>query len=902
MHPNWKQIVREHLAVLRLPPEREIEIVEELALHLEAAYEDALADGLSEAEAEARAVQGYDWRLLECELSRAEQPLATRTLQPSLELIERKGGIRMESLMQDLRFGARMLMKQPGFSLIAVLTLALGIGANTAIFSVVNAVRWRSLPYWQPEQLVMVWERSTREKMSQPSPNAPALFLEWRERKDVFSDIAAYEDAEISRRSRFFLTGGTEPERIAGAYVSGNLFSLLGVKATLGRTITVEEEQPGREQVVVLSDALWRRRFGAAPDVIGKTIQLNNKEFTIIGVTPPEFKLSYPKATELWTPLTFGPKERSNWNAAAYKVVARLKPGVTLQQAREAMTQLTQQLETPHKKSIQDLYVQLNLLHEYHFGEMQKPLFLLLGAVAAVLLIACVNVANLSLSRATDRGREIAVRAAMGASQGRLIRQMLAESLMLAALGGVIGVLLAFWGRNLLLGLMPSTVPRRSDVEIDTWVLGFTALLSISVGIVSGLAPAIGASKPDLNEALKAGGRSATAQASTRRWRDWFVVAEIALSFVLLTGAGLMIRSLWQIHRVALGFDPENVLTTHFTIPPYKFNHDEVQERSFIERVVERIKPLPGVVSAAAASSVPLRGVDYHAAGKIIGKPGYYSGRFRVAGNDYFHTMGVRVLKGRTFTEQDTQQSGKVVVVTDEFARRYFPNGEPLGQRLRTPSGAEAEIIGVVAVVRHKRFDQPVEPAYYLPLSQNQGSINTMSLVVRTAGDPLRLASAVRRAVWEEDKDQPLEELATMEQITAAAVSDLRFISITLGAFALLALLLSATGIYGVIAYSVAQRTHEFGVRMAMGAERLDVLRLVLARGMKLTLLGIAIGVSAALGLTQWMKSLLFGLSATDPLTFVAIAMLLTSVALIACWIPARRAANVDPMVAIRYE
>jgi putative ABC transport system permease protein len=808
---------------------------------------------------------------------------------------------------QDLRYSARMLLKHPGFTLIAVFTLASGIGANTAIFSVLHAVMWRSLPYRQPEELVMVWERSTKERFSQPSPSSPPLFLEWRERKDVFSDVAAFEDATTSFRPLFFLTGGNEPERIAGAYVSGNLFSLLGVNVALGRSFTIEDEQPGREQVTILSDAFWRRRFGAAPDVIGKTIQLNDKTFTIIGVAPPEFKFSYPKATELWTPLTFGPQEKAKWGYAIYKVVARLKPGVTIGQAREVMTRLTQQLEAPHLKSTQDLYVQLDPLHEYHFGEMRRPLLLLLAAVAAVLLIACVNVANLSLARAIDRGREIAVRAAMGASRGRLIRQMLTESLMLAALGGMAGGMLAFGGRNLLLGLIPSTIPRSGDVKINAWVLGFTALLSISVGVVSGLVPALQASKPDLNEALKLGAYGATTRAHTWRWRDWLVVAEMALSFVLLIGTGLMIRSFWQLHRVELGFDPKNVLTMHFTIPPYKFNPDGTQtrtfiiaqERAFIERVVDRVKLLPGVVSAAAASAVPLRG-DSHRAGKIIGKPGQYSCRLRIVGNDYFRTMGIRLLKGRTFTEQDTPQSGKVVVVTEEFVRKYFPNGEPLGQRLQTLSSAEAEIVGVVADVRHNRFDQPIEPAYYLPLSQESSGL--IYLVVRTTGDPLQLAPAVRRAVWAEDKDQPLEEVATMEQITAATISDSRFISITLSVFALIALLLSATGIYGVISYLVAQRKHEIGVRMALGARQFDVLRLVLARGMKLTLLGVAISMIATFWLTRLMKGLLFGVSATDPLTFMAIALLLTFVTLIACWIPARRAAKVDPMVAIRYE
>ncbi len=818
----------------------------------------------------------------------------------------------MQTLWQDMRYGARMLLKHSGFTLIAVITLALGIGANTAIFSIAYAVIWRSLPYQQPEQLVMVWRRSTMEKMPQLSPNAPGLFLEWREHKDVCSDVAAYEDAAISHRPRFFLTGGNEPERIAGAYVSGNLFSLLGVNAALGRTFTVEEEQPGREQVVLLSDAFWRRRFGTDRDVIGKSLQLNDKAFIIIGVMPPEFKLSYPKATELWTPLTFGPKERAEWGHAAYKVVARLKPGVTIGQAREAMTRLTQQLEAPHRKTTEDLYVQLNPMHEYHFGEMQRPLFLLLASVAALLLVACVNVANLSLARVMDRGREIAVRAAMGASRGRLIRQLLTESLILAALGGVAGALLAFLGRDLLISLMPNTVPRGSDVKIDAWALGFTGLLSISVGVVSGLVPALQASRPDLNESLKAGARGATAHARIRRWHDWLVVAETTLSLVLLVGAGLMIRSLWQLHRIELGFNPKNILTMHFTIPLYKFNHDKVQgrafitaqERAFTERLVERVKLLPGVVGAAATASVPFRGVDYRGAFEIVGKPvapgERYDARFRPVSNDYFPTMGIRLLRGRTFTEQDTLQSGKVMVVSEELARKYFPNEEPLGQRLITHSNAESEIVGVVADVRYQRPDLPLEPAWYVPLSQVR--LNQICLVVRTAGDPLHLAPAVRRAVWAEDKDQPLEEIATMEQITADAISDSRFYSITLGAFALIALLLGATGIYGVISYSVARRTHEIGVRMALGAERLDVLQLVLAEGMKLVLLGVGIGVIAALGLTRLMKSLLFGVSATDPLTFVAIALLLTSVALIACWIPAQRAAKVDPMVAIRYE
>ncbi|QQS48490.1 MAG: ABC transporter permease [Acidobacteriota bacterium] len=815
----------------------------------------------------------------------------------------------MQTLWQDLCFGVRMLMKRPGFTVIAVITLALGIGANTAIFSVAHAVMWRPLPYQRPEELVMVWERSTREKMAQPSMNATGLFLAWREHEGIFSDVAAFEDAEISHRSRFFLTGGPEPERIMGAFVSGNLFSMLGVNAALGRTFTVADEQPGRGQVVILSDALWRRRFGGDPNVVGKTIRLNDGVYNIVGVAPPEFKLSYPNNTELWAPLSFGSKERADMDGATFKVVARLKPDVTIQQAREAMTLITRQLQAPNRKSVQDLYVQLDPLHEYHFGDMRSPFRLLLAAVAAVLLISCVNVANLLLAGTLDRGREIAVRAAMGASRKRVIRQMMTENLTLAAPGGLVGVALAFWLCNLLVGLAPSTIPRVADVKIDAWALGFTALLTISTGVISGLAPALQASRMDLSEALKAGARTATMRSSARRWRDCLVVTETALVLALLIAAGLMIHSLWRLNRVEPGFDPKNVLTMHFSIPDYRFAPITretwpavwAQQTALIDRVVERIKTTPGVVTAAVTSSIPLRDPDGFCGFSISGKPGKeFGANCRNVGNDYFRTMGIRLLKGRTFTEQDTRQSGNVAVVTEEFARRFFPNEEPLGQGL-DPSDWNAEIVGVIADVRHKSPNYPIGPAYYVPLSQSTG-VSPVSLVVRTASDPSQLASAIRRAVWAEDRDLPLEEVMTMEQITAAAIADSKFISVTLGAFALIALLLGATGIYGVISYNVAQQTREIGVRVALGAQRGDVLRLVVKQGMAPALAGIGIGLLVSLGITRLVSGLLFGVSATDPLTFLALAMFLMFVTALACWIPAQRATKVDPMIALRCE
>ncbi|HKX27086.1 MAG TPA: ABC transporter permease, partial [Blastocatellia bacterium] len=794
---------------------------------------------------------------------------------------------------------------------IAVIALALGIGANAAIFSVVKAVIWRPLPYQQPEQLVMVWERSVKERSPQPSPNSPALFLEWRNRQDVFAEVAAYEDAAISHRARYYLTGGNEPERISGALVSGNLFSLLGVEAALGRTFSLEEEQPGHEQVVVLSHAFWQRWFDGDRNAIGKTIRLNDRPFRVIGVMPPEFKFSYPDSTQLWTPLTFGTEERTSWNHAAYQVVGRLKPGVTIQQAQAAMSRLTQHLEEFRVKPSQNLYVQLTPLHQYHFGAMRQPLLLLLGAVAAVMLIGCVNITNLLLVRLMERRRELAVRAALGAGRGRLIRQLLTESLILAALGGGAGILFAFGGRDLLLTLLPKAMPRGEEVAIDGWVLGVTWLLSISVGIGSGLLPALRSSRPDLNESLKAGTPNSTLQVRTRRVHNWLVIAETALSLALLIGAGLMIRSVWQLRQVELGFNPDQVLTMHFTIPPHKYeslqkrerDSIEMSERAFIDRVVDRIRALPGVQSAAATASVPLRGVDYAAGFLIVGEQapadGRLRARYRIVGTDYFRTMGIRLLKGRTFTDQDTAQSGRVVVVTAELARRYFPNEELLGRQLEL-FGEKAEIVGVVADVRHKRPDQPLESAFYIPFGQK--SFNPMALVVRTTGDPSQLAQSVRQAVWAEDKDQPVEGIATMAEITAAAISDSRFYSILLGAFALMALLLAATGIYGVTSYSVTQRTPEIGIRLVLGADRADVLRLILKEGMKLTSIGITLGLIAALGLTQLMKSLMFGISPLDPVTFGSVSALLTLVSLLASYLPARRAARTSPIVALRNE
>jgi putative ABC transport system permease protein len=793
-----------------------------------------------------------------------------------------------------------MLLNQPSFTSIAVITLALGIGANTSIFSVVHAVLLKPLPYHQPDRLVMLWHINTQHP--DRVPTSPGVFLDWRERQDVFEDIAAYEDAANSRRPIFYLLGGDVPEKVRGSFVSVNLFSLLGAKAALGRTFSPTEEQPGHDQVALMSDALWHRRFGADPKLPGKTVRLSDKTYTIIGIMPPEFKLSYPKATDLWTPLSFEPKDHNNRSEAAYKVIARLKPGVTLDQARSSMSNLAHALGQEYPKTDKDTSVMIVPLHEELFGVTRTPLLILVVAVGLVLLIACVNIVNLLLARTTDRVKEIAVRIALGAGRWRLVRQLLTESVLLSLLGGTLGVLLAFGGRDLLVSLLPATLPRGNEVRIDRWVLGFTFLLSLVVGMAFSLAPTLRASKLDLNETLKAGTRSATASLRARHLRGLLVVSEVALALVLLVGAGLMIRSLWRLQQVELGFQSEKILTLQFTVPPYK-HWEEHQEAEFIQRVLQRIKGLPGVLAVASTTSVPLQGVDYLSRFEIIGEPSPAStrkqARWRAISPDYFRTLGIRLVKGRHFTEQDGRLAPRVAIVSETMARQSFASEEPLGKRLRL-KGYDCEIVGVVGDVRQNGLGKPIEPAIYEPVDQSP--MGPVCLVMHVAGDPLSLSTVVQQAVQAEDKDQPVENISTMGQIVAAATSETKFYSFLLGMFALVALVLGVMGIYGVMSYTVTQRTHEIGIRMALGAQPSDVLKQIMRQGLSLTLLGVVIGLVAAFALTRLMAGLLFGVSATDPTTLAVTVMLLTGVALFACYFPARRATKVDPIVSLRYE
>jgi putative ABC transport system permease protein len=898
MNPNWKQIVREHLTVLRLPPEREIEIVEEQALHLEAAYEDALANGLTEAEAEARAVQGYDWRLLECELSRAELPLAAQTLQPSLELIERKGGLRMESLLQDLRYGARMLAKKPGFTLIAALTLALGIGANTALFSVVNGVLLRPLAYRDPERLV--WLGHTAAKSNQNAAISPPTFADYRNKCQSFENLTA-----LLYSTAFNLTGEGEPERLQGRRVSANFFDTLGAAPALGRGFLAEEDEPGRNRVVVLSHGLWQRRFGADQNIVGKALRLNGQNFTVIGVMPAAFRW---QTDELWSPLALSPANFTpdNRGSEFLQVIARLKPQATLQQAHAEIAEIAAQIVRQN----QNIYpggsgftAHVKLLREQVVGDVRLMLLVLLGAVGFVLLIACANVANLLLARASARRKEIAVRASLGASRFRLIRQMLTESLLLALLSGLGGLLLAKSGVYLLLTLNPANLPRLQEITVDARALGFLLGLALLALLLCGLAPALQASKTDMQETLKESGRGA--DSGRQRTRSLLVVAEVAMSLVLLAGAGLMIRSFLRLTHVNPGFAPDHVLTMRMELSAAKYP-EPLKRQAFFQQTLERIRALPGVISAGAVGELPLGGGVRSATFAIEGRPtgpneALPHSDIRTITPGYFQTMKIPLLKGRDFTEQDNADGRKVAMIDETLARLYWPGEDPIGKRLDlqfVDKPIWMEIVGVVGSIKHKGLDAEYKGQIFYPLAQ--GGNLSMHLVARTTIDPLSLVSAARGAIRAVDPDQSIYRVMTMEQVVADAVAQPRLTTLLLGAFAVLALVLAAVGIYGVLSYAVTQRTREIGIRMALGAGQRDVLNLVVRHGMLLTLLGALFGLTASIALTRLMRTLLFGVNANDPLTFIVVALLLSLVALLACWIPARRATKVDPLVALR--
>ncbi|HEX8458967.1 MAG TPA: ABC transporter permease [Pyrinomonadaceae bacterium] len=900
--PDWKDEIRKRLSKLQLAPTREAEIVEELAQHLEDRYEQAVAGGASAEEARRACVAELaESELLTEELGRVERRAPPETVVPGAQ---GRTNI-MGDIRQDLRYAVRMMWKTPAFTVVAIIALALGIGANSAIFSVVNTVLLRPLPYQDPERLVMVWEDDTKGGYPRDTP-AVANYIDWRDQNTVFEGMAAFADED------FNLTGTSEPERLKGRRVSSSLFALLGVQPQAGRALLPEEDQPGRSRVVVLSHGLWQRRFGADAKAVGRQISLNGESYTIVGVMPSHFQFP-TREDELWVPIGFTPQEAANRGRHYLEVLARLKPGVSLEQAQAKMSTIAVRLQQQYPQQNSDLGAVITPLHEQVVGDIKPALLVLLGAVGFVLLIACANVANLLLARAAVRQKEISIRVALGASRLRLVRQFLTESVLLSVVGGGLGLLLSVWGVSVLKAFIPENISQVEAIAIDARVFLFTLLVSLLTGLVFGFAPATQASRLNLNETLKEGGRDSAAGSQGNRIRALLVVMEVAVSLILLIGAGLLINSFLRLRQVDPGFRPDNLLTMQVVLPTFKYP-DHARRTAFYNELLARLENVPGVKSAAVTTNLPLYQQGNSITMSFEGRPDPAPGQgkrpaiaTRVVSPDYFQTMGITLLQGRGFTNEDKVDSPAVAVINETMARRFWPNQDPTGKRITPGSLSSTDpndwitVVGVARDVRQFELVADPKPQMYLSYVQ-AGFFAPNDLVVSTDLEPLSLAPAVRKTVWEVDKDQPVSKIRTMEEIVSESVARQRFSMMLLGLFAALALVLAAVGIYGVMSYSVAQRTREFGIRMALGARRGDVLRLAVGHGLKLVLIGIAIGLGAAFLLTRVMSSLLYGVSATDPLTFISISLILISVALLASLIPALRATKIDPIDALRYE
>ena len=900
--PDWKDEIRKLLSGLRLAPTREAEIVEELSQHLEDRFEQLLQGGATREEAHRAALlELTESDLLAEELRRVERPALQEPLVPG-------AGGRMNimgNFWQDLRYGMRMLAKNPGFTVVAVLALALGIGANSAIFSVVNSILLNPLPYPNPERLVMVWEENTKAGYPRDTP-AAANYIDWRDQSQSFEGMAAMAE------QNFNLTGTGDPEKIQGKRVSASLFTLLGVEPRLGRSFLPEEDQPGGNRVVLLSHGLWQRRFGANEKIIGQQLTLNGESYTVVGVMPAHFRFP-AREDELWVPIAFTQEEAANRGRHYLQVLARMKPGVALEQAQAEMNTIATRLQQQYPNQNVDLGVAVTPLHEQLVGDIKPALLVLLGAVGFVLLIACANVANLLLARAAVRQKEITIRVALGASRLRLLRQFLTESVLLAALGGGVGLLLSLWGISLLKNFIPESISQVEVINIDGRVLLFTLGVSLLTGLIFGLAPALQASSFNLNETLKEGGRDSAAGSRGNRVRALLVIAEVAVSLILLIGAGLLINSFLRLRNVDPGFRANNLLTMQVDLPAFKYP-DHARRTAFYNELLGRLENVPGVKSAAVTTNLPLYRQGNSIGISVEGIPDPAPGQgkrptiaTRVVSPHYFQTMGIALLQGRGFSEQDRVDSPSVAVINETMARRFWPDQDPTGRRITPGSPTSTDpndwltIVGVVKDVR--QFELVAEPKPQMYLSYTQaGFFAPRDLVVSTDLDPISLAAAVRKTVWEVDRDQPVSNIRTMEEIVSESVARQRFSMMLLGIFAALALVLAAVGIYGVMSYSVAQRTREFGIRMALGARRSDVLKLTVGGGLKLVLIGVAIGLVASFILTRVMSSLLFGVSATDPLTFISISLVLVVVALLASLVPALRATRIDPMEALRYE
>jgi putative ABC transport system permease protein len=821
----------------------------------------------------------------------------------------------MQKIWQDLRYGARVLLKNPGITFVVILALALGIGANTAIFSVIDAVLLRPLPYEDSDRLVFLNETSkVMDEISISYPN----FTDWRNQNDVFEKIGVYN------RSSYNLTGAGEAERIITGQMSADLFAALRVNPAVGRIYTNDEDKPGGSPVVVLSYGLWQRHFGGLSSILNQPITLNGKSYTVIGVMPQTFQ--FPSRVEMWVPvgqLSGEPGWQQRGNHPGLYGVGRLKPGVSFAQAKAEMDTIGANLEKQYNESNAGNGVGTRPLLEVFVGDIRWTLWVLFGAVAAVLLIACANIANLLLARAQSRQKEMAIRAAMGAGRWRIARQLLTESVLLALIGGTLGLLIARWGIALILYISPDAIPRAGEISLDWRVLVFTIGISIATGILFGLVPALQAGVVDVHETLKETGRGT----SGRHWlRSSLVVVEVATTLVLLIAAGLMIRSFYRLQRVNPGFSYEHLTSFSVALPEKKYASVEQREQFYV-RLLDNLRGLPGVESSAAASGLPLGNNGWQTSFTIDGRPLPPRNETPLmeaclVTPDYFRAMNIPLKRGRYFDDHDDRSAlaGKdlskltevekeiaalnAIVIDEEFAHRYWPNEEAVGQRIKLGTDAKAPVLtvqGVVGRVKMEGLSQDSKRVQgYFPFAQIPSG--GMTVILKASGDPNQLIAAVRQQVKAIDPDQPIYSIRTMDEIRAESVASERLILTLLSIFACIALVLAIVGIYGVMSYSVTQRTHEIGIRMAIGAQPRDVFRMVIGQGMMLALIGVAIGLLLAFALTRLMTTMLFGVAPTDPATFAAIAVLLTVVALVACYVPGRRATKVDPVVSLRYE
>jgi predicted permease len=869
------------------------DIDEELRLHIEMETESNVRRGMSHSEAKRAALLSfgnYD--------GARDAAYGVR------------GGGLMETLLQDIRYGARVLARHKGFTAVAVITLALGIGANTAIFSVVNELLLRPLPYRDAERVVMLWE-VTPEGRHQ-NTTSRKNFLAWREQSKSFETIAAFSDQRAN------LTGAGDPEEVSTQMASSGLFNVLGVDAVVGRTFTKDDIEPGAPRVAVLGYGLWQRRFGGDRGVVGRPITLSGEPYTVIGVVPANFqwhirsRSGTGKPAEVWTLLTMPASQADAvgaWHGRFLSVVGRLKPGVSREQADAELKTIEARISEDDPQYSKGYSAEVIHVREQLVGNVRPALWLLLGAVGFVLLIACANVANLLLARAASREKEIALRTALGARRTRIVRQLLTESLLLALLGGLGGLALAWWGIQALVAISPRDLVNLQSVGLNLTVLWWTLAVVVVTGILFGFVPALEATRVDLNDTLKEGGKGASGQrARSRGLRGALVVAEVALALVLLVGAGLLVKSFARMRNIETGFRTDNILTMVVRLPEAKYNEDP-KVVGFFRQTLERVRAIPGVRSVGIVNYLPLYGGLGSATGFAVeGRPAPPPGEepstnVRVSDAGYFGTIGIPVLRGRNFTEVEDAQARHVVIVSESFARKYFPGEDPVGKRVAVEmfdKPTPTEIVGVVGDVRYDSLTDAAEPTVYFPHPELTYSF--MTLVIHADGDPTQLTPAIRREISGIDPDQPISDVRTMTQVMAETVGRARFSTLLFGIFAGLATLLAAVGIFGVMNYSVTLRTREIGLRMALGAQPARVLVLVLRQGLVLTLVGVGLGLAVSLALTRVMSSLLFGVDATDPATFAAIVPLLTTVSLIACYIPARRATRIDPLVALRYE